>query len=269
MKRSGLDLTYLLTKGKENVQEWILKFCALSCYNAKKTNRNEQDWSRFWHCMLWTFDLGARLIDGNDLRDGDDHGLDAFDGQVQRDGSFLERSGEILLVGHTLRVGRVVVDDDNGLSVAELWREKLEMENGAKWITFVFGVIRESDIGISGPVHSVHHVGLANVGMDPGRLVLDIGSGVIVGGIVLDCWLVQLDDSDFVLLHTDGRAGWEDSDLWHGGGRRVDWDKKLKTFLKKFEETYLLFWRSVPCSGLYPTWLWRDREEDRSRVGRS
>ena len=61
------------------------------------------------------------------------------------------------------------------------------MENGAKWITFVFGVIRESDIGISGPVHSVHHVGLANVGMDSGRLVLDIGSVVIVGGIVLDC----------------------------------------------------------------------------------
>ena len=66
------------------------------------------------------FDLRAHLIDGNDLRDGDDHGLDAFDGQVQRDGSFLERSGEILLVGHTLRVGRVVVDDDNGLSIAEL-----------------------------------------------------------------------------------------------------------------------------------------------------
>ena len=81
--------------------------------------------------MLWTFDLGARLIDGNDLRDGDDHGLDAFDGQVQRDRSFLERSGEILLVGHTLRVGRVVVDDDNGLRIAELWREKLEVENEA------------------------------------------------------------------------------------------------------------------------------------------
>ena len=54
------------------------------------------------------------------MRGGDDHGFDAFDGQVQRDGGFLERSGEILLVGHTLRVGRVVVDDDNGLSVAEL-----------------------------------------------------------------------------------------------------------------------------------------------------
>ena len=61
------------------------------------------------------------------------------------------------------------------------------MKSGAKWITFVFGVIGERDIGISGPVHSIHHDGLANVRMDSGRLVLDIGSGVIVGGIVLDC----------------------------------------------------------------------------------
>ena len=56
----------------------------------------------------------------------------------------------------------------------------------------------------------------------PGLLILDVGSSGIVGGNVLDSRRVQLDDGDVILLHSERRARWADSDLWHGGGRSVD-----------------------------------------------
>ena len=56
MKCSGLDLTYLLTKEKENVQERILKFCATLQRKQIVTNKIEVDFG-IACCELLTWGL--------------------------------------------------------------------------------------------------------------------------------------------------------------------------------------------------------------------